>query len=180
MKILVDMDDTIIDLLDAWIQYLNKKYDLSVDPTEVTDWDISNFFPTLSKEEVYEPLALEEFWKLVHPKYDAMAYIQKLHDDGHDIYVVTASDYRTIKVKFDWLIKRYFPCISWNHMIIASQKSMILGDILIDDGVHNLEDGHYQKVLMTAPHNMGYDAEAHGMKRANSWAEAYEYICSLN
>jgi hypothetical protein len=42
---------------------------------------------------------------------------------------------------------------------------MIRGDVLIDDGIHNLEGGDYKKILFTAAHNRNYDAEANGMIR---------------
>ena len=42
---------------------------------------------------------------------------------------------------------------------------------MIDDAVHNLEGGHYRKVLFDAPYNREYDAEANGMTRVKSWPE---------
>ena len=56
---------------------------------------------------------------------------------------------------------------------------MIRGDVLIDDGIHNLEGGHYEKILMTAPHNINYDAEKHGMIRVRNWKEIERVIDQL-
>lgn len=53
---------------------------------------------------------------------------------------------------------------------------MIKADYLIDDGVHNLENGNFIKILMSAPHNRTYDAESNGMIRVNNWKEIYEII----
>lgn len=60
--------------------------------------------------------------------------------------------------------------------IVTKNKQLVNGDILIDDGVHNLEGGRYKKILMSAPHNKGYDAELHGMTRVKSWEEAYNAV----
>lgn len=179
MVVLVDMDDTIENLLEAWCDYLNRKYHCNVIPQNVTDWYIPKFFPDLNTQQVFEPLKSEKFWHTVQPKMDAMKFIQKLSDEGYEVFIVTASDYRTIKVKFDCLIKRYFPSISWDHVIIASKKQMISGDVLVDDGFHNLVGGKYKKILMTAPHNKKYDAEKNGMVRVASWKEVYEVIKEL-
>ena len=54
--VLVDMDDTIVDLLSRWVSFLNETHGLSVNPEEITDWNISLFFPTLTKEQVFAPL----------------------------------------------------------------------------------------------------------------------------
>ena len=48
--------------------------------------------------------------------------------------------------------------------------------IIIDDGIHNLEGGDYQKILFTAPYNRDYDAEANGMIRVHSWDEIVSII----
>ena len=40
ITILIDIDDTIEDLLAAWCKWLNDLYGLNVKPDEVTDWDV--------------------------------------------------------------------------------------------------------------------------------------------
>lgn len=62
---------------------------------------------------------------------------------------------------------------------ITSHKQLVKGDVLIDDGTHNLEGGNYFKILMTAQHNKKYDAEANGMLRVETWAEVYSAITLL-
>ena len=53
---------------------------------------------------------------------------------------------------------------------------MIRGDVLIDDGIHNLEGGEYRKLLFTRHYNREYDAEANGMIRVHNWDEIVEII----
>ena len=62
---------------------------------------------------------------------------------------------------------------------MAQDKGMVKGDILVDDGVHNLEAFSGRKVLMTAPHNQQYDATGNGMIRADNWHEVYKEIRRL-
>lgn len=180
MIILIDMDDTMIDLLVAWCNYLNKKYGECVDPSKITDWDISLFFPNLNSDDVYEPLRDEELWKEVRPKPGAAEYIERLIKDGNEVYIVTAGDYRTIKFRFDYVIKRFFPFLKSQNVIMTTNKQMIKGDILIDDGVHNLRGGDYEKILVSAPHNSAYDASRNGMNRAKSWDEIYNLVQEIN
>ena len=71
---------------------------------------------------------------------------------------------------------RYFPFLSWSQVIITSRKQLIRGDVLIDDGIHNLEGGAYRKILVTAPYNRYYDAEANGMIRVHNWDEIVRII----
>ena len=78
LTILVDMDDTIEDLLSAWVSYLNTKHGTSIKKDDVTQWDISKSFPTLSREQVYEPLYLDSFWLSVEP-IDGAAELSLIH-----------------------------------------------------------------------------------------------------
>ena len=94
LTILIDMDDTLEDLLGAWVSYLNTQYGTNVHKEDIRQWDISVAFPSLSKTQVYEPILLDDFWKTVQPKDGAVGVVQKLISDGHRIYVVTASAWR--------------------------------------------------------------------------------------
>ena len=91
--------------------------------------------------------------------------------EGHEVYIVTATEPEHVEEKMNGLLFRYFPFLSWNQVIITGRKQLIRGDVLIDDGIHNLEGGEYKKILFTAPHNRYYDAEGNGMIRVSSWDE---------
>lgn len=174
--VLLDADDTLIDLLSAWCSWLNQFYGLCVTPDEITDWNIAKFFPMLTVEQVFKPLRLEKFWKTVKPKDEAIKYVKQLVDDGFDVYICTSTDYRNVKLKFEHIIDKYFPFISWQQVIVTGRKQMIKADFLVDDGVHNHEGGDYFKILMSAPHNREYDAEANGMVRSENWKSTYDII----
>lgn len=176
ITILIDIDDTIEYLCKSWCKWLNEKYGTNVEYEDVTSWDVSSFFPSLTKDQVFEPLHDADFWKLVEPMPDAIEYVEKLMDDGFNVYLCTSTDYRNVRPKYEHIIQKHFPYISWNQVIVASRKQMINADILVDDGLHNLEGGLYTKILMTAPHNRAYDAEANGMFRAHNWREIYDFI----
>ena len=107
--ILVDIDDVINNLCECWCEWLNEHYSTSVSCQDVTDWNISSFFPELSEEQVFEPLRNPDFWDKVQPKEGASEYMQKLEDQGHIIYLCTATDYRNIQMKYEKMIQRYFP-----------------------------------------------------------------------
>lgn len=175
-KILVDIDDTIENLCEAWCRWLSYLYDLDVDYTDVTDWNMELFFPTLTNEQIFAPLYNEKFWNTVEPKEDAIEYLKKLYEEGYDIYLCTSTDYKIIQMKYEIIIQKYFPFIKWNNVIIAHNKQMIRADFLIDDGVHNLIGGRYKKILYSAPHNENFKTFGTGIKRVNNWEEVYHEI----
>lgn len=179
LTVLIDMDDTIEELVVAWVEYLNTKYGTNVDPNSINDWNMRNFFHDITQNQLYSALEDEALWRMVKPKPDAVKYVKKIIDDGHDVFIVTSSHYKTIVQKMDHVLFTYFPYITWDNVIITSHKQMIKGDVLIDDGVHNHVGGEYFSILMDAPHNRLFDAESNNMLRVTSWPEAYEAVCNL-
>lgn len=179
LTILVDMDDTIENLAEAWVAYLNARHQTSTNLSDITDWDISRAFPSLTKEQVYAPLFEDAFWSWVKPMEGASETLQKLIADGHTVLIVTTSNYQTLAAKMEQVLFHYFPFLTWDDVIITSHKQLIKGDVLVDDGIHNLDGGDYFKILMTAPHNLCYDADKNGMYRVTSWSETYSVIQAL-
>lgn len=177
LTILVDMDDTIEHLLEAWVKWLNETYNLDIACSDVREWDIGKAFPMLDRSSVYEPLINDEFWKTVMPMDGAAEALQMLMAAGHSVYIVTASAYQTMQSKMENVLFKYFPFISWNDVIVTSNKQMIRGDVLVDDAPHNLLGGEYAKILMSCHHNMSYDAEANGMVRVSDW---YGVLAEVN
>lgn len=170
------MDDVLECLVIGWVTYLNNRYGTSAKPEDVDNWDITKAFPTLTREQVYGAANEDEMWDLVGPMPGADEAMRKMIADGHDVYVVTASGYQTLRAKMENVLFKYFPYITWDHVIITEKKNMIKGDILIDDGPHNMTGDHPYKLLFSAGHNRYIDAASIGAKRVANWEEAYAEV----
>ena len=179
LTILIDMDDVLDNLLEVWINELNSLYGTSVKPEQITGWDLTQYFPEISKKSLTMPLFRDYFWEMIRPQRNAIEITKKLQADGHELYVVTASYPESISAKLHRFFFRYFPHITYDHVIVTSKKQMIRGDVLIDDAVHNLVGGKYRGILFKAPHNESFDAEHNGLIRANDWNDIYTIICRI-
>lgn len=179
LTILIDMDDTMETLLDAWVKWLNKKYGRNVTCEDVTDWDVTKAYPGLTKAEAYDPLNHPEIWDDVRPIEGSVEGIKHFIDCGHKVMIVTASNYETLAAKMDKVLFKYYPFIKWDDVIITSNKQLIKGDVLIDDGFHNLEGGDFYKILVDAPYNRSCDAKAAGMVRVYNWDEIVHEVDKL-
>ena len=179
MVILVDMDDTIEQLLKTWVARANERYGRNVALDEITDWNVAAPYPGITKEEIYGVTYEPGFWSAVEPMPGAAEALKHFMDEGHEVYIVTSTEPEHVEEKMNRLLFRYFPFLDWGQVIITRRKQMIRGDVLIDDGIHNLEGGPYKKILYTAPHNRYYDAEANGMIRVHGWDEIVRIIDSM-
>lgn len=171
MRILVDMDDTIELLLEAWVEAANEKFGTNVTCEDITNWDVSRAFPGVGHDEVYNIISDEEFWKRVKPVPGAPEALKRFIDSGHEVYVVTVTPHEQVKSKMENVLFKYFPYIDFNHVIITSRKQLLKADVLIDDGFHNLVGGDYHKILVDAPYNREFDEKSEGMLRVFNWDE---------
>lgn len=171
MIILVDMDDTIEHLLCPWLNWLNKAYDKNVQESDVVSWDMQDAYPDLSVEQIFEPLDVPEFWDTVTPIEGAREALERFLSRGHKIYVVTSTPVGSVRPKMERVLFRYFPFFTFDDVIITSNKQLVRGDVLIDDGYHNMVGGTYKKILVDAPYNRKYDEREAGAVRVRNWAE---------
>lgn len=176
MTILIDMDDVLEQLVVGWVEYINEKYGISADPEDVTDWNMALAFPTLTSDQVYGVLSEDDLWDHVRPMPGAVDAVRRLVEEGHQVYIVTASGYQTLRAKMDRVLFRYFPFLTWDQVIITTNKHLVQGDVLVDDGPHNLTGGSYRKILFDARHNRGFDERTVGAVRVHDWEEAYREI----
>ena len=171
--ILVDMDDTMEDLLTSWVECLNRKYNLQVNPKEVTSWEIPPYFPSLTPFQVYEALVTEELWKTVKPIDGAVEYLKRLVEEGFTVRVCTASSPTSYALKMKWVMKRYFPFLDTRTQCICiHDKHLLKANVLLDDNYKNLLNSSYQGILFTRKHNKNLDYPI----RVNSWEEFYKYV----
>lgn len=94
LRILFDADDVAETLLEGWVKALNERYGTTTSVEDVTDWDVSKAFPTLTKQQIYGVLQEDEVWANLTPMPGAQEYLKRLYDEGHELYMVTATDYR--------------------------------------------------------------------------------------
>lgn len=174
--ILIDMDDTIEMLVYAWVDAVNSRYGYSATVEDVTDWDVTKAFPGLTREQVYSVIAEQDFWKSVKPTPGAPEAVKRFIDAGHKVYIVTASGHDQVYSKMENVLFKYFPYLTFDDVIITTHKQLIKADILIDDGFHNLIGGDYHKILVDAPYNRAFNAEASGMVRVYNWNEIEEEV----
>ena len=169
-----DFDDTINNLLPAWLNWLNNMYGYNVKTEDIVEWGMEKVYPNLAPSQIYEPLRLEEFWKTVTIKQDAMEYIPKLIDEGVTFYIATATSFHNICTKVENCLLPNLPFMTKEHIISIHHKHLLKCTFLIDDYPKNLEGGDYIKILMNAPHNQNSNnIEDY---RVSSWKEIYDII----
>lgn len=173
--ILFDSDDVAVDFTGVWLQELNKQYNTNVQAEQIKSWNMAKYFPELTQEQVYGVLDNADIWQALSPMPGSRLYLSLLYEEGYRLYMATAtpctkSDHKCRR------IQQLFPFLDHEHIIISHNKQMIRGDVLIDDGPHNLVGGEYYKILFERPHNVKFPNEEYDMHRVRGWDEVYQLI----
>lgn len=177
--ILLDMDDVLINLKKHWVDALNKQYNRNINYDDIKSWNLLDYYTNITEEQLYAPLEDVRFWSTVTAKEGAQEAVEWLIKKGYSVYILTAAHPNSMPFRFA-LIEKMFPLIDSKHIITCHNKSMVKGDILIDDNPLNLIGGEYKPILMNASHNESFDNRQYNIPRFNGWSEdLYEYIVSL-
>ena len=177
MRIVCDVDCVLNNLIEIWIEVLNKTHNLNVKYEDITDYDIKNFYPTLTEEQIYAPLYEEEFWKQTQPLHNSQVVLNKIFENNHDIKIVTSTHYKNLEFKIDWL-KKYYPFLHWKDIWVVHDKSRVTGDIIIDDCWDNVINFNGKRFLFNQPWNEKYkDLDLQFcITRINDWNEIENLI----
>lgn len=173
-RIAIDVDWVMAKLLHKWLEYYNILFDEELTTEDILEWSIVDFVKPEAEEVMLNILNLPDFYRDLAIRSTAAESIKEL-DKYYEILIVT--DYFTkesFKAKYDWL-REYLPFIKRENLVFTGNKSLILADYLIDDGVHNLETFKGIGILYDAP----YNRDETRFKRVHSWGEITDYFVDL-
>jgi 5'(3')-deoxyribonucleotidase len=177
MKIIVDFDSTIADTHSAVLEVYRK--DTGDYSTNINNagWDIAEISPLWTPVQRNDIFARKELFEYLNPIPFAVEVLKSLQDKGHEIIICTVHRPDGIYYKSQW-IKKYLPFI--NKVIYidgwTGYKSMIDGDMLIDDHIGNLETSICTYKVCFG--NYQWNRDWKGM-RANDWFDAHHIINDL-
>lgn len=166
----IDMDEVMADLMPEWIRRINKITGKDYTVNDVTNWNVPKSL-NLDEELCLKILEDKDLYNNLDPIDGAIKTIKELNEK-YDLYIVSyAPTNISLKHKGVWLNK-YLPFIERRQWIFTQSKHLIDLDILIDDGIHNLETFKGRAILFTRPWNV----ECNKFERVNNWKEVRDLL----
>jgi 5'-nucleotidase len=141
LTIVCDLDGIVIDLLGAWLEEYNKKWNDSLTIADLKSYHIERHVKPECGNKIYEVFDNALFYRNLKPLAGAVEGLKKLHSRGHDIVICTATAGDTAQEKFYWCAK-YLPFIPSKNIFVGARKELLLTDIFIDDAPKNLLAHH--------------------------------------
>jgi 5'-nucleotidase len=184
LTILCDLDSTLSRFNEKWCRAINEHFGKSFTPDDFTDWEVAKCLG-LPEKECAALFDAPGFCRDIEPVPGAIEALARLHDEGHDIHIVTSSTANMIPDKLAW-IGRHLPWLPKRNVWFGHRKEMLFGDVFIDDGGHNVEAyraawGESPVILMPAyPYNLGADDwDVRFPPDAEHWGQVGKWIVDL-
>ena len=184
MRIGIDVDDTITNSYDIIFDLIGKVYNKDSDKLKadgVTYYDVMEDHVNFPN---YDKVILDNFDNImpnVSLKENARDVINKLHEDGHQIIIMTARSDKEYSnpyiitylylVKHDILFDKIFVNMNDKGALCKEQKI----DLFIDDSVRNCESA-INNGINTLLFDNTFNKENNDIRRVYNWNEVYKII----
>ena len=173
MTILVDIDNTITNFAEVllYVNNINNKTKYSYTDITTYNWFDETFINP------WAPTNTHHFWDRVQVHPQAISTLEQWVRQGHKVYLVTASHFNnTLGYKINKTLEPFNPkLVNEHNVVIAQNKSVIMGDVMIDDYISNLIAFSGTRICYSQPWNKYYG----GSFRFSNWDKINETINAI-
>lgn len=139
MRLGIDLDGVVANFTAGWMRFYNAAHGTNLEVEDSRDWhdlvklthfeDIDQFWDWSSDLE-----GRSIFWHL-DPFPGAVEALKDLHEDGHEIVIITTKPRFAVDDTHDWIRRQEIPT---NEVHITERKWMVDCDAYLDDGPYVL------------------------------------------
>jgi 5'-nucleotidase len=168
MRIIIDMDEVIADAIERFLEWYERDFGVRYTKADLHGTKLHLLVPEEHRRIIKQYPHQKGFFKDLPLIEYSREVIEELHN-RFEVYVASAAmefPY-SLQDKNEWL-DQHFPFIHWKRRIFCGDKSVLKGDILIDDHDFNLSVFDGRAIIFTASHNVNETK----YERLNSWRDA--------
>jgi len=182
MRLIVDQDEILCRWVDRILEWYNEDYKTEFTRHDVKNyWDMENILGPQGKPFIRSCIRYPELYRDLNEVSGAVKGMMKLKDLGHDVIIATAVPHHggfAYHGKLEWL-RRNMPGFPLNNFVAIQRKDLLNGDLLLDDGPHNIEAWNKTgrtSVVFDAPWNK----ECKATHRVRNWEEFVNLVETLS
>lgn len=137
LRILVDMDNIIVDMTPRWLAMYNRDHHDNVTMEDLKTWHISKHVKIGDK--IHDYLYQERFFLDAPPMNGAIPTLRCLQEEGHHVVIVSAPSWpgNSATDKITW-VREKMPWFNKRDIFLGHHKFMVKGDVFIDDSPENI------------------------------------------
>lgn len=185
LRILVDLDGIVADFFKLLFREYERETGESVDVSQILSWDMAKFVQ--HPDTLNQIFSRQGFFTRLDPIPGAVEAVKELHAGGHEVVIVSSPcTHHSAAEKLEWCA-RHLPFLDQKNVWIGHKKHHVRGDVLIDDGPHNISAyraEHPGALLLgiSYPYNLDapYDLRASGHDSPSvAWLQILDAIYDL-
>lgn len=162
------MDDVIADAVQRFLDWYARDFGVRYTKEDIRGTKLHMIVPEEHRKVVHQYPHQKDFFRDLPVIEHAKEMVEELHN-RFEVYIASAAmefPY-SLAHKNDWL-DQHFPFIHWKRRIFCGDKSVLKGDVLIDDHDFNLSVFSGRALMFSSPHNL-LDTR---YERMENWLEA--------
>ena len=168
MRILIDMDDVIADAVERFLEWYERDFGVRYTQADLKGTKLHAIVPDENKKKVKEYPFHPDFFKDLPVIKNSVEIVKELNN-RFDVYIASAAMEFPLSLphKNNWL-DEHFPFIPWKRRIFCGDKSVLKGDVLIDDHDFNLSVFDGRPIMFSSSHNLNETK----YERLDNWLDA--------
>ena len=179
LRIALDFDETLFPTLEKVLEVYNQRHGTNLELSQITTYNLSDSFNSEIADGLIELFVDKEVYSSLQPYKGAVRAIKTLVEQGHEIYVATATDVRNMEWKEE-LLRKHFPFIPKKNLIRIHKKALLNVDVLVEDKLENLKNTFAHQVCFNQPWNVDEDSDyVYSIYRIHHWGEINNIIQSI-
>lgn len=138
LVILIDMDGIAADLVGKVLRLYNAEHNTAFTHANVTDWNFDKCIP--NGKAIFRYFDAPGFFRDLQPLPGVVRTLQELKKAGHELHIASTPHVKgtCAEDKMAW-VQEHLPFIGMRNTILIRDKSMLKGDVLIDDKPDTIE-----------------------------------------
>ena len=178
-RIAIDFDEVLFATLEKVLEIYNKRHGTNIELSQITTYNLYDNFDSEVADELIELFVEKDVYSSLQPYKGAVRAVKSLVEQGHEVYIATATDVRNMEWKEE-LLQRHFPFVPKKNLIRIHNKSLLNVDVLVEDKIDNLKSTFADRVCFDQPWNQDNDSDyVYSIYRIHHWGEINNVIQSI-
>ena len=158
------MDGVLADVYPRFFELYEEKTGLKKNISEIIGLKEAEAFP-----EHFRWVETPGFFRTMPVVPDSQRVLKLLNGKFEILVISMATEFPASLTDKQLWMNDHFSFISWRQVVFCGNKSLIPGDLMIDDQLKNLDNFNGETLMFNQPHNI--NCTGHNHRRVSSWAE---------
>lgn len=154
-KILVDLDSTLNNFDYAVLEEASCRTGKPYNYNDCVAFDFKIGFGEYAGQVMHDIFHEPGWFNRLEPLPEMTNLVKRLSNSGYEIVIVSSLPEKSPTAAYDKVLwcGRYLPFVPFDNLVWTRGKHHILGDLLIDDAVHNVVEFPGRSILLPKPYN---------------------------